>query len=373
MLYLDNAATTAIHPSVVQAMTEVLSNHFGNPSSIHAIGRDASHLLRQSRKIIADILGVTPKQITFTSGGTESNNTAIIGYALAHQDQGKHLVTTEIEHHSVLHAMTYLEHRFGFEVTYVKPNSDGVITATDMLAAVRPDTILVSMMYANNETGSILPVAEVGLALKDHQAVFHVDAVQVIGKLPLNPLKMGADFISASAHKFHGPKGVGFLYHGESLAYDNLLHGGDQEEKRRAGTENLASIVGMSKALEIATKNLDANWAHIASLKAHLLQELDANHISYELNTFGETMPHVTNLGFPGHNQDMLLMKLDLKGIAVSTGSACTAGAIEPSHVLQSIYGHSSPKLKENIRISLTDTNTIDDIDQFIEILKGIL
>lgn len=371
MIYLDNAATTPVLPEVAQDVFDVLRTTFGNPSSIHSYGRTAGKVVRQARKTIADILAVPARNLIFTSGGSEANNQALIGYALANRDKGNHIVTTAIEHHSVLHTLTYLHDRHGFDVTFVKPLPDGRFSADLIAAALQEDTIIVSTMYANNETGQILPIAEIGRLVKDHQAVFHVDAVQVIGKMPVQPLELGIDFLSASAHKFHGPKGVGFLYHA-NLNFDPLIHGGEQEDGHRAGTENIHSISGMAKALAIATENLDTNFDKISALKTHLLAKLDG--IDFYVNQFGDdTMPHVLNLGFPDVNQDLLLMKLDMQGVAISTGSACTAGAIEPSHVLESVYGQTSPKLKESVRISLSDLTTVEELDTFTDILKGIL
>lgn len=370
MIYLDNAATTPVLPQVTQAMVDVLTTTFGNPSSIHHYGRSASKVLRQARKTIATLLDVPPHNLIFTSGGSEANNQALIGYALANQAKGKHIVTTAIEHHAVLHTLAFLEARYGFEVTYVAPQADGRYTADMILAAVRPDTLLVSVMYANNETGQLLPIAALGQALKTHQAVFHVDAVQVMGKLPVQPAKLGIDFLSASAHKFHGPKGVGFLYHGD-LKFDALIYGGAQEDNHRAGTESLHNIVGMATALDIASDQLDNNYDKVSALKSQLLFELDG--LDYYTNAFGDTLPHVLNLGFPGINQDLLLMKLDLQGVAISTGSACTAGAIEPSHVLSAVYGDTSPKLKESVRISLSELTSPQEISEFVRILKQVL
>ena len=246
MIYLDNAATTALSPAAIESMTQAMTV-FGNPSSTHSHGREAKKLLRQAREDIAKVLHTQSKNILFTSGATESNNTAIKGYALRHQNQGKHIITTAIEHHAVLEPVEYLVEHFGFEVTIIQP-VDGQIRTEDIKNALRPDTILVSVMAVNNETGYILPIQEIGKLLKDHPAAFHVDAVQAVGKLPIYPEEWGINFLSASAHKFHGPKGVGFLY-ADQMDFDNFMHGGDQENKHRAGTENLVSIVGMATAL----------------------------------------------------------------------------------------------------------------------------
>ncbi|MDR1605542.1 MAG: cysteine desulfurase [Streptococcaceae bacterium] len=371
MIYLDNAATTAVLPEVAQDMLEVLTATFGNPSSIHAAGRQAGKLVRQARQTIATLLDVPPRNLIFTSGGSEANNQALIGYALANRDKGNHIVTTAIEHHSVLHTVAYLRDRLGFDVTIVKPHPDGDFTPDLIAHALREETLIVSTMYANNETGQLLPISDIAALVRDHQAVYHVDAVQVIGKLPIQPRTLGIDFLSASAHKFHGPKGVGFLYHGD-FKFDNLIHGGDQEEGRRAGTENIHSIVGMAKAFQIAAEQFDTNFDKISALNKQLLSGLAG--LDFYLNQFGEaTLPHVLNLGFPGINQDLLLMTLDLQGVAISTGSACTAGAIEPSHVLAAVLGDSSVKLQESIRISLSDLTTSADIAEFVRILKPIV
>ncbi|WEV45632.1 cysteine desulfurase family protein [Streptococcaceae bacterium ESL0687] len=370
MVYLDNAATTPMSQASIEATINVMKNYFGNPSSIHSYGRDAAKILRNSRQTIANILEVKADDLIFTSGGTEANNTAIRGYALANEGKGKHLITTSIEHHSVLHTFEYLRDRHGFEVTFVSPNEGGVITADSIKKALRPDTILVSTMYANNETGSILPIEEIGQLLGNHQAAFHVDAVQAMGKIPVFPKKLGIDFLSASAHKFHGPKGVGFLY-ADTNKFDKLLYGGDQENSHRPGTENLAAISGMAAALNEANENLESNFNYVKDLKEDLLQEL--KDFDFYLNQFGPTLPHVLNIGFEGIDHDLLLMRLDLVGIAVSTGSACTAGATLPSHVLSEIYGQNSPKLRENVRISFSEFNTSEDLKKFVQNLEKIL
>lgn len=369
MIYFDNAATTPLSPSVITVMTETMTDVFGNPSSIHSYGRQASKTLRESRQTIANLLDVNARHIIFTSGGTESNNTAIKGYALANQNKGKHIITTAIEHHSVLHTMAYLEDRFGFEVTYL-PCQNGTIDLADVKKALRDDTILVSMMYANNETGDVLPIQEIGNLLRDHQAVFHVDAVQAIGKFEIFPEQLGVDFLSASAHKFHGPKGVGFLY-SRGMIMDSLLHGGEQEHKRRASTENLPGIVGMTQALKDALTNCLSATNHITSLRDHLLEQLEG--LSYYLNQGPNSLPQVINIGFPGYQNGVLLTQLDLAGFAVSTGSACTAGTVEPSHVLAAYYGKESHRLSESIRISLSDQNTFEEATQLAQTLRKIL
>lgn len=369
MIYLDNAATTPLTPSVIDAMTEIMVNDFGNPSSIHGIGRQANQRLRSSRQMIASALKTDPRRIIFTSGATESNNTAIKGYALANQAKGKHLITTAIEHHSVLYTMEYLEKRFGFEVTYLKPEN-GHISAQQVADALRDDTILVSIMFANNETGDLLPVKEIGELLQDHQAAFHVDAVQAVGKIDVFPEEIKADFLSASAHKFHGPKGVGILY-STPQHFDNLLHGGEQEEKRRASTENMIGITGLAQALSDAVAHKDENYQHVQELRQAFLDGI--SDLDYYINGSQHKMPHVLNIGFPNQNNGILLTQLDLAGFAVSTGSACTAGTVDPSHVLSSIYGDDSPRLTESIRISFSELNTISEVQQLAQKLIEIV
>lgn len=369
MIYLDNAATTALSPAALQELLTVAQTHYGNPSSIHQSGRQANRILRQARQDIATLLSAAPEQIIFTSGGSEANNLAILGYALAHQDKGKHLITTAIEHHSVLHTMQYLVDRFGFEVTYLQP-VECKIRAEQVKHALRPDTILVSTMFANNETGQVLPIKEIGHLLADHQAVFHVDGVQMMGKSNIIPTEYGIDFLSASAHKFHGPKGVGFLY-SRIHQLDSLIHGGKQEHQHRAGTENLAAIAAMATALNEQILQQTAHIAHMSTLKQLLLDGL--TELDCYVNQAGEHLPHILNIGFSGKKNEQLLMQLDLMGIAVSSGSACTAGVVQKSHVLQAMYGEDSPRLTESIRISFSEYTTTSEIKTLITTLKQII
>ena len=369
MIYLDNAATTPLSQKALETLLSVSQEVFGNPSSIHSFGRKANQILRQARQDIAQVLKVHPDNLIFTSGGSEADNLAIKGYALANQDKGKHLITTAIEHHAVLHTMEYLEKRFGFEVTYLQP-IDQKITAQQVKEALRPDTILVSVMYANNETGHLLPIQEIGDLLRDHQAVFHVDAVQVLGKLPVFPTELGIDFLAASAHKFHGPKGVGFLYSKEAKM-DSLIHGGKQEGQHRAGTENLAAIAAMAAALEEEFSQAEQHAHYIQTLKEQFLTEIAD--LDYYLNQDHEALPHILNMGFPGHLNEQILMRLDLAGIAISSGSACTAGVVQKSHVLEALYGKDSARLSEAIRISFSELNTPEEITKLSQTIKEII
>jgi len=369
VIYFDNAATTPLSPGVIKVMTETMETSFGNPSSLHSHGRQAKKILRDARECVATCLKTSSQQIIFTSGGTESNNTVIKGYCLKHRQQGKHIITTAIEHHAVLEPIEYLVQEYGFEVTIIQP-VDQNIRPEDIRAALRPDTILVSTMYANNETGDLLPIKAISDLLKDHPAAFHVDAVQAVGKLAVAPEELGVDFLTASAHKFHGPKGVGLLY-AKKPDFFNLLHGGDQEDKRRASTENLISIAGMAQALKEATDQLDANYQYIQTLSKRILTGLED--LDFYLNGTDSKLPHVLNIGFPGISNDILLLRLDMAGISVSTGSACTAGTVQPSHVLAAYYGEASPRLKESIRISLSEFNTTAEVDTFITTIHKII
>ena len=369
MIYLDNAATTPMSSVAISAMTQVMQETYGNPSSIHGHGRQAGKLLREARQELASLLGTKPQHIVFTTGGTESNNTAIIGYCLRHQNRGKHIITTAIEHHAVLEPIKYLVENFGFEVTILQPE-DQEITADQVKNALRKDTILVSTMFANNETGTLLPIAEIGAVLKNHPAVYHVDAVQAVGKLEILPEKLGIDFLSASAHKFYGPKGVGFLY-AASTDFDSYLHGGDQEQKKRAGTENLPAIVGMVAALRDDLENQAQNFEKVQQLKDTFLKEMAET--DYYLNQGKDQLPYVLNIGFPGQRNDLLLLRLDLEGISISTGSACTAGVVQVSHVLQAFYGEDSPRLHESVRVSISPQNTEQEMITLAQTLKEII
>ncbi|MBS7577024.1 MULTISPECIES: cysteine desulfurase family protein [unclassified Enterococcus] len=368
-MYFDYAATTPVLPEVAKTIGSVLADNYGNASSIHAYGRKAAAQLEQARTQIAQILEVRTDEIVFTSCGTESNNTALIGAALANQSKGKHLITTSVEHHSILHPMSFLERELGFEVTYLPVDANGQISLADLKAAIRLDTILVSIMMVNNETGNLYPISEIGDFLAEKSIIFHTDAVQAIGKIAVKPNQLKVDLLSATAHKFGGPKGVGFLYCKAGTKLNVFMHGGDQERKRRAGTENLAYIVGMTDALAISEANRLADYQSYESFKAMIFDELDASRVPYYINGSQAGVPYVLNIGFRGIKQDLLLMKLDLKGIAVSTGSACTAGAIEPSHVLEAMYGTDSEKLTENIRISFGKGTTCEAVKVLIATL----
>lgn len=369
-IYLDHAATTPAHPAVIKVVTDEMSQTFGNPSSIHHFGRQAHRKLEDVRQIIARSLQVKPHEIIFNSGGTEGDNTAIIETALSRKDQGRHLITTAIEHPAVLETMKYLE-KLGFDITYLPVNEKGELAVSDVENALREDTILVSVMFGNNEIGNLLPIKEIGELLQGHPAVFHTDAVQAYGSERILPHELGIDLLSISAHKINGPKGVGFLFKSDEISLPSFLHGGEQEEKRRAGTENLAGIAGMGKAVELLTEEeKNERQQKYTKYQELILTQLDQAQIDYQINGNPENkLGHILNLWFPKVSSDLLLMHLDLKGVAISTGSACTAGTVEPSHVLEAIYGENHLAIKESVRISFGLNNDENQIQQFLTIL----
>ncbi|AZV44514.1 cysteine desulfurase family protein [Peribacillus asahii] len=363
-IYLDHAATSPMHPNVIDKMMTVMKSEFGNPSSIHAFGRQARHVLDEARMSIAASIGAERNEIIFTSGGTEADNTALIGIAEANKARGKHIITTEIEHHAILHTSQYLE-KEGFEVTYLPVNSEGLISVADVKAALREDTILVSIMYGNNEVGTIQSIADIGALLKEHQAYFHTDAVQAYGLVPIDVNALHIDLLSVSAHKINGPKGIGFLYVREGVKLQPHAHGGEQERKRRAGTESVPAIAGFAEAVKIAQQTMAEKVEKYRTFKEILLARFEEAGIQYQLNgSLEASLPHVLNISFPGTNVESMLVNLDLAGIAVSSGSACTAGSIDPSHVLVAMFGKNSERTKNSIRFSFGLNNTNEEIKQ---------
>ncbi|AIS59917.1 cysteine desulfurase family protein [Listeria ivanovii] len=362
-IYLDHAATSPIHPEVIQTMLGAITNTYGNPSSIHYAGREARKALDAARATISKSIQADEKEIIFTSGGTEGDNLALIGAAIAQQEKGKHIITSEIEHHAVLKTCEYLETQ-GFEVTYLPVDRHGIISVASLAASMRTDTILVSIMYGNNEIGSIQPIAEIGELLKDHPALFHTDAVQAYGLLNINVEELGVDLLTASAHKINGPRGVGFLYakNGTRLAYQ--MHGGEQERKRRAGTENLAGICGFSAASTIMTNERTLKTEEYISFKKRMAEVWREAGLDFEVNGLeANTLPHVFSVRFPGISIEQLLMNLDMEGIAVSSGSACTAGTVDPSHVLVALFGDGHPAIQETVRISFGLGNHLEEVE----------
>lgn len=361
-IYLDHAATSPLHPSVTETIVSVMQSSFGNPSSIHSYGRDARKILDESRMALADSIGADFSEMVFTSGGTEADNLAIIGIARANRQKGQHIITSQIEHHAVLHTCQFLE-KDGFDVTYLTPDDTGRITVQSVKEALRPDTILVTIMYGNNEVGTIQPVKEIGELLKSHQAYFHTDAVQAYGTIRMNVKELGVNLLSVSGHKINGPKGVGFLYIKSGTTITPNVFGGEQELKRRAGTENLAAIAGFAKAATLSINSIDEKKELYHCLRNTFIETLKAEEIDFQINGSTEYfLPHVLNISFPNTDVEPMLVNLDMAGIAASSGSACTAGSLEPSHVLVAMYGHDSQRIKNSIRFSFGLGNTKEDI-----------
>lgn len=372
-IYLDHAATSPMHPKVIDKMITIMNATFGNPSSIHSYGREARHYIDLARAALARSIGAQETEIIFTGGGTEADNMALFGAAESYKTKGKHVITTQVEHHAVLHACKRLE-KMGFEVTYLPVDETGRISMNDLKAALREDTILVSVMYGNNEVGTIQPIHEIGQLLEGHQALFHTDAVQAYGIVDIDVNESKIDLLSVSAHKINGPKGVGFLYARSTVKLAPRLFGGDQERKRRAGTENVASIVGFHEAVLIASEARPAKREKFVELKETLLEKLHDGQVEFNINGSLEyCLPHVLNLSFPGTSVEAMLVNLDLAGVAVSSGSACTAGSIEPSHVLVAMFGKQSEQLTNSIRFSFGFTTTKEDISKAAEEIAKIV
>lgn len=361
-IYLDHAATSPMHPDVVTSMLPYMTEVFGNPSSIHYYGRKSRHAVDEARQMIADTIHAKPNEIIFTSGGTEADNLAIIGTAYKMQEKGKHIITSAIEHHAVLHTCEHLEKQ-GFTVTYLPVNEDGQVSVQDVEAALTSETILVTIMFGNNEVGALQPINEIGELLQDHQAVFHTDAVQAYGLVDIDVNQYKIDLLSVSAHKINGPKGTGFLFMREDKKIFPLLFGGEQEKKRRAGTENVAGIVGLQAAAKLAKQTMEEKNELYQDFKQTFVSILKEQNITFKVNgDLSKSLPHVLNIYFPGTNVESMLVNLDLAGIAASSGSACTAGSIDPSHVLVAMFGQDSDKITSSIRFSFGLGNTIDEI-----------
>ncbi|MFC0270113.1 cysteine desulfurase family protein [Metabacillus herbersteinensis] len=373
-VYLDHAATSPMHPEVVNKMVPLMLNSFGNPSSIHFFGRESRRLLDETRASLAISIGAKRNEIIFTSGGTESDNLAIIGTAHANKHKGKHIITSQIEHHAVLNTCKYLE-KEGFTVTYLSVGENGQISLNELKSALTDETILVTLMYGNNEVGTIQPIKEIGQLLKDYpSASFHTDAVQAYGIEDIDVNALGIDLLSVSAHKINGPKGVGFLYVREGKKIHSSTHGGEQELKRRAGTENVAGIVGLGYAAELANASRAEKRALYNSFKEKMLTIFKENSVKFEINgSQDQSLPHIFNIYFPGTNVESLLVNLDLAGVAVSSGSACTAGSIDPSHVLVAMYGGNSERIASSVRFSFGIGNTIDEIEHATQVTTKIV
>ncbi len=373
-IYLDNAGTTPMDPAVIETMTEMMQNVFGNASATNSFGRKAHSILEQSRqKIATSINAKDPNEIIFTSGGTESDNTAIIQTALKRRDEWRHLITTMIEHEAVLKPMAYLEEN-GYEVTYLPVDENGVISLDELKQALRPDTILVSIMTGNNEVGSHMPITEIGAIVAKSNAWFHTDAVQAYGILDIDVKRDQIDLMSTSAHKLNGPKQMGFLYEREGLDLAPHLRGGDQEMKRRAGTENIPAIAAFAKAIELEQNARAELTARYQGFKRQLVDKLVENGVVVKVNgkMGADELPQIINLWFEGCPSDAMLTNLDLAGIAAAAGSACTAGSLEPSHVLAAMYGKDQARVSQSLRFSFGRYNTAAEIDELVAQLTKI-
>lgn len=372
LIYMDNAATTPVHKEVVDAMVPFFTETYGNAASVYRFAGNAKKAVEDSREIIASYLGCKPREVYFTAGGSESDNWAIIGTAEAYQDKGKHIITTKIEHHAVLHTCEYLEKR-GYEVTYLDVDENGMVSPEAVEDAIREDTILISIMFANNEIGTIEPIGQIGEIAHKHGIVFHTDAVQAYGHVDINVGDMNIDMLSASAHKINGPKGVGIMYLRDGLKVGAYIHGGAQERSRRAGTHNTPGIVGFGKATEIAVATMEARALREKELRDRLIDKV-LEEIPYtKLNGHrSERLTNNANFSFRFIEGESLLIMLDQKGICGSSGSACTSGALDPSHVLLAI-GLPHEIAHGSLRLTISDRNTEEDIDYVVDQLKMIV
>ncbi|MEC1564595.1 cysteine desulfurase family protein [Bacillus velezensis] len=372
-IYLDHAATSPMDERVLEEMKPHFFGSFGNPSSIHSFGRESRKWVDEARADIAREISAKEQEIIFTSGGTEADNLAIFGTAAARKNEGKHIITTAIEHHAVLHACEKLEED-GFEVTYLIPGPSGRISANQVKEALRDDTILVTVMYGNNEVGTIQPIDEIGELLSGHQAYFHTDAVQAFGYMPIDVKKSRIDMLSVSGHKLNGPKGTGFLYVNQEVKLSPILLGGEQERKRRAGTENVPGIAGLKEAVVLSNREREEKTAKYKEFKNIIMSTLEKSGATAEVNGDAEKcLPHILNLYFPGVPVEALLVNLDMEGVAVSSGSACTAGSVLPSHVLTAMFGSESGRLTSSIRLSFGLGNTAEQIETAAEKLAAVV
>ena len=372
MIYLDNAATTKTAPEVVDAMLPYFSEYYGNASTIYSLGAESKKAMDHARQTIADSLGAKPEEIYFTAGGSESDNWALKATAEAYASKGKHIITTKIEHHAILHTCEYLEKR-GFEITYLNVDRDGLISLDDLKAAIRPDTILISVMFANNEIGTIEPIAEIGEIAKEHGVLFHTDAVQAYAQVPINVDEMHIDMLSASGHKLNGPKGIGFLYIRKGVKIRSFVHGGAQERSRRAGTENIPGIVGLGAAVERAMRIMDTKTRKEIELRDYLIGRLENEIPHCWLNGHRtKRLPNNINFSFLFIEGESMLIMLDMKGICASSGSACTSGSLDPSHVLLAI-GLKHEEAHGSLRLTLSEESTKEEMDIVAEEVKKIV
>lgn len=372
LVYADNAATTKISKSALDAMMPIFEKYYGNPSSLHTIGQEAAEKLLEARESVAKNLGAQAREIYFTSGGSEADNQAINTAAILGARKGKkHIISTAFEHHAVLHTLKKLEKQ-GYEITLLDVHKNGIVTAEEVKNAIREDTCLVTIMFANNEIGTVQPIAEIGAVCKEKGVLFHTDAVQAAGHLKIDVKEMNIDMLSISAHKFHGPKGIGALYCRKGILLQNLIEGGAQERGKRAGTENLPAIVGMAKALDDACKNIEKNAKYVSALRDKLIAGLSTIEHSVVNGDAKNRLPGNVNMCFEGIEGESLLLLLDMKGIEASSGSACTSGSLDPSHVLLAI-GLPHEVAHGSLRLSICEENTEEEIDYIIKCVPEVV
>ena len=372
LIYMDNAATTPVKPEVLDAMLPYFTEKFGNPSSIYSISSENKKAITDAREVIAKTINTTPENIYFTAGGSESDNWALKATADAYASKGKHIITTKIEHHAILHTCEYLETK-GFEITYLDVDENGLVKLDELTAAIRPDTILISVMFANNEIGTIEPIAEIGKIAHEHGVLFHTDAVQAYTQVPIDVEAMNIDMMSTSGHKINGPKGIGFLYIRKGVKIKSFIHGGAQERHRRAGTENVTGIIGLAKAAEIATANMKERTAEEIKVRDHLIERIEKEIPYAKLNGDRvKRLPNNVNFSFQFVEGESMLILLDSKGICASSGSACTSGSLDPSHVLLAI-GLPHEIAHGSLRLTLSEETTKEDIDYTVDNLKAIV
>ena len=372
-VYLDNAATTMVRQEVLDAMIPAFTTYYGNPSSLHEFARDAGKLVDEARAKVAAAIGAKPDEIVFTGGGSESDNMVLRGVAAANKKKGKHIITSAVEHHAVLYTLQAMEREGVAELTILPVDEYGLVTAEQVKDAIRDDTVLVSIMFANNEVGTIMPVAEIGKVCREKGVLFHSDAVQAVGHVPINVSEMNIDMLSMSAHKFHGPKGVGALYIKKGVRFPALIIGGGQEKKRRAGTENVPGIVGMGRALELAVEHMEANALRVGALRDKLMKAIPAAIPEVKLNGHPTMrLPNNVNFSIRYIEGESILLMLDINGIAASSGSACTSGSLDPSHVLLAM-GLPHEIAHGSLRLTLSEFTTEQEIDYVLDLLPQIV
>lgn len=371
-IYLDNAATTAVKPEVLESMMPYFSQLYGNPASIYSFASKSRNIVEESRRTIAEFIGADPNEIYFTGGGSESDNWALKATAFANREKGNHIITSKIEHHAIMHTCDFLE-KLGFEITYIDVDENGVVKLDELKKAIRPTTILISVMFANNEIGTIEPIKEIGAIAKEHGILFHTDAVQAYGHENIDVNELNIDLLSASGHKINGPKGIGIMYMRNTVKLDSFIHGGAQERNKRAGTHNVPGIVGMAKATELAKKNLESRKQYETELRDYLIGRVLSEIDHTRLNGHAvHRLSNNANFSFSYIEGESLLLLLDQKGICGSSGSACTSGSLDPSHVLLAI-GLKHETAHGSLRLTLSDETTKEDIDYVVDELKKIV